>query len=87
MSAGAVYLLCAATSLLCSALLLRAFVRSRSRLLLWSGVCFVWFTLNNVLLFVDLEVVPDTDLSVARSGTAFVGVLTLLAALVWEDSR
>lgn len=87
MTAAVVYLLCAATSLLCAILLLRAYVGSRSHLLLWSGVCFIWFTLNNVLLFVDLEVIPDMDLSVARSGTAFVGVLILLAALVWEDTR
>lgn len=87
MIAAAVYLLCALTSLVCAVLLLRAFGRSRSRLLLWSGLCFVWFTLNNILLFVNLELVPETDLSLARSGTAFVGALTLLAALVWEDSR
>lgn len=87
MIAAAVYLLCAATSLVCAVLLLRAFASSRVRLLLWSGVCFAWFTVNNILLFVDLEVVPDTDLSLARSGTAFVGALTLLAALVWEETR
>lgn len=87
MIAGGVYLMCAATSLVCAVLLLRAFVAGRSRLLLWSGVCFAWFTANNVLLFVDLEVIPDTDLSLARSGTAFVGALTLLAALIWEESR
>lgn len=87
MIAGVVYLLCAATSLVCTVLLLRAFVAGRSRLLLWSGICFAWFTVNNILLFVDLEVVPDTDLSVARSGTAFVGALTLLGALVWEETR
>ena len=83
--AAAVYVLCALTSLLCAVLLLRGWLRSRSRLLLWSGICFLWFTANNVLLFVDLEIVPDVDLSVARSGTAFVGAATLLLALVWES--
>lgn len=82
--AAAVYILCALTSLLCAGLLLRGWVRTRSRLLLWSGICFLWFAANNILLFVDLEVVPDTDLSLARSGTAFVGAATLLLALVWE---
>ena len=82
--AAVVYVLCAATSLLCAALLLRGWARSRSSLLLWSGVCFLWFAANNVLLFVDLEIVPDVDLSLARSGTAFVGAATLLLALVWE---
>lgn len=85
--AAAVYILCALTSLGCAVLLLRGYAASRSRLLLWSGVCFVWFTVNNVLLFVDREVIQDVDLSLARSGTAFVGALTLLVALVWEETR
>ena len=85
--AALVYVLCAVTSLVCAVLLLRAFAASRSRLLFWSGVCFLWFTLNNVMLFVDLELFPERDLSLARSGTAFVGTVTLLAALVWEESR
>lgn len=85
--AAAVYVLSALTSLLCAVLLLRAYAAGRARLLLWSGVCFLWFAANNVLLFVDLELVPDTDLSLARSGTALVGALTLLVGLIWEDSR
>lgn len=83
--AATVYILCALTSVLCAGLLLRAWARGRSLLLLWSGICFLWFAANNVLLFVDLEIVPDMDLSLARSGTAFVGAATLLLALVWES--
>lgn len=83
--AATVYVLCALTSLACAWLLLRAWAGSRSRLLLWSGICFLWFAANNTILFVDLEVIPDTDLSLARSGTAFVGAATLLLALVWES--
>jgi hypothetical protein len=85
MIASTVYILCAVTSILCAAMLLRAWLGTRSRLLLWSGVCFLWFAANNMLLFVDLEVLPDTDLALARSGTAFVGAATLLLALVWES--
>lgn len=85
--AAAVYTLCALTSLVCAALLLRGYLASRTRLLLWSGICFVWFAANNVLLFVDLEIVRNVDLSLARSGTALVGALTLLVALIWEESR
>ena len=51
--AETVYALCALTSLACAALLLRGYVRSRVRLLLWSGLCFAFLFLNNVLLFVD----------------------------------
>ena len=37
-------------------LLFRGYARSGLRLLLWSALCFVCLTLNNVLLFVDLPV-------------------------------
>jgi multidrug transporter EmrE-like cation transporter len=81
-----VYLLCAATSVTCAVLLLRAFRRQRTRLLLWSSLCFVLFALNNALLFVDLIVVPsEIDLSLWRSATALAGVGVLLFGLIWES--
>ena len=81
-----VYLLCAATSVTCTVLLLRAYRRQRTRLLLWSSLCFVLLALNNTLLFVDLIVVPsDIDLSIWRSGTALAGVSLLLFGLIWES--
>jgi hypothetical protein len=84
--AEAVYLLCAATSLACAVLLLRGYLRQRTRLLLWSSFCFVLLALNNALLFVDLIVVPvNLDLSVWRSATALVGVSVLLFGLIWES--
>jgi hypothetical protein len=82
--AEVVYLLCAATSLLCAALLLRSYLRNRTRLLFWSTLCFVGLALNNILLFVDLVVVPHMDLSLWRSGVALAGILLLLISLVWE---
>jgi len=83
--AEAVYLLCAATSSLCAVLLLRAYARTRTRLLLWSGLCFTGLALNNTLLVVDLIVVPDTDLSTWRLVPAVIGVALLLYGLVWES--
>lgn len=84
--AEAVYLLCAATSTACAVLLLRASLRQRTRLLLWSSLCFAFLALNNTLLFVDLIIVPDTlDLSIWRSITALVGVGLLLFGLIWES--
>jgi hypothetical protein len=79
-----VYALCALTSLLCTVLLVRGYRRSRARLLLWTAVCFAGLALNNVLLFVDLQVVPSVDLSVWRSLPALVGLLALIYGLVWE---
>lgn len=82
--AEAVYLLCAATSVACALLLLRAHARTGTRLLLWSGLCFVGLALNNIVLSVDLIVVPDTDLSTWRLVPAAAGILLLLYGLIWE---
>jgi hypothetical protein len=82
MIAGFVYLLCAATSLACAVLLLRAYRNSGVRLLFWSGLCFVGLTLNNALLFVDMKVLPDVNLSIVRAVPAFVGLLLLIYGLI-----
>jgi hypothetical protein len=84
--AEAVYLLCALTSILCAVLLARSYRRQKSRLLMWSTLCFVGLAINNILLFVDLVLTAeDVDLSLVRSGTGLVSVLLLLIGLVWED--
>jgi hypothetical protein len=82
--AEAVYLLCAATSIVAAALLLRAWSGSRTRLLLWSSLCFVGLAMNNILLFIDLIVVPSVDLSVSRNISATAAVVVLLVGLVWD---
>jgi Family of unknown function (DUF5985) len=76
--------LCAAASALCAVLLWRAWARSRARLLLWSALCFTLLTLNNVLLFVDLVVVTDVDLSEVRTGSGLLGLLVLLYGLIYD---
>ena len=81
-----VYALCALTSLLCFALLVRGYLRTRARLLLWASLCFAGLALNNVILFVDVRVVPAVDLSAWRALPALAGVLLLVYGLVW-DSR
>jgi Family of unknown function (DUF5985) len=40
--------------------------------------------LNNSLLFLDLVVVPDVDLSLLRYTIALLAVLLLLVGLVWD---
>ena len=84
--AEAVYLLCAITSVVCAALLVRSYRLQRTRLLMWSTLCFIGLAINNILMFVDLVMVPDIDLSLLRSATAFVAVILLLIGLLWEDS-
>jgi hypothetical protein len=82
--ATVIYALCALTSALCAVLLLRGYAASGARLLLWAGLCFAGLGLNNVLLFVDLGLVPEVDLSVWRSMPALVGLSLLIYGLVWE---
>jgi hypothetical protein len=79
-----VYLLCAVAALVCSVLLLRAYRRVGARLLLWSGLCFGFLTLNNVLVAIDLVIFPHVDLFMPRNLSALAGIVALLYGLIWE---
>lgn len=81
-----VYLFITLVTLLCAALLLRAYRRVRQPLLLWSGLCFTGLTISNALLFVDLVILRDTiSLYLWRLGTATGSMLLLLYGLIWES--
>ncbi len=84
MFATIVYVLCAATSALCAALLVRGYRQSGARLLFWSALCFIGLALNNVLLIVDAQHVTRFDLLTVRLIPALVGVALLLYGLIWE---
>ncbi len=84
MFAPAVYVLCFLTSAVCAALLVRSYRRSRTRLLMWSAACFTLLALNNLLLVVDLLVLPAVDLSLLRSLSSLAAVATLLYGFIWE---
>lgn len=77
-------LLASLTSLACMVLLFRAYAATGLRLLLWSALCFVCLSANNVLLFFDLVVFPDIDLRVFRLVAALGGVVFLLYGFLWE---
>ncbi|HEU5314871.1 MAG TPA: DUF5985 family protein [Chloroflexota bacterium] len=79
-----VYALCAVTALACAILLLRGYAASGARLLLWGGLCFVGLTANNVLVFVDLALVPQVDLFTWRNLAALVGTGLLVWGLIWD---
>ena len=79
-----IYLLCAVAAFLCAFLLLRAYRRSRYRLLLWSGLCFAGLTLNNLILVLDKVVLQGADLSIWRTSVALVAMAVLLYGLIWE---
>lgn len=79
-----IYSLCALTSVACAWFLLRAYARTRHRLLFWSGLCFVMLTASNVLNIFDRFVFPDVDLAPGRLATALVAIALLLFGLIWE---
>lgn len=85
--ASTVYILCLLTSAACAALLMRGYYRHRTSLLLWSGLCFGLLALNNLLVVLDLLVLPDTDLSLARNVVNLAAVGTLLYGFIWELDR
>ena len=80
--AEAIYLLGAITSLAAAVLLLRQYRRSRSELLLWSVIGFAGLALNNVLVYVDLVLVPSIDLALVRTTAAAAALLALLYGLL-----
>jgi hypothetical protein len=80
-----VYVLCALTSLGCAILLLRGCRRHRTRLLFWSCACFFVLALSNILLFIDLVVLPLTvDLQLARNVITLAGLAMLLYGMIWD---
>lgn len=84
--ASIAYALCGITSLICFGLLLRSYLSNKVKLLFWSSLSFFFFALQNVILFVDLVVIPQIDLSLWRIGAGFIGAVLLLIALIWENN-
>ena len=84
--AEAIYLLCAATSLVAAGMLLRQYRRRRSPLLLWSVVGFTGLAVNNVLVYLDLVLFTGVDLSLMRSAAGAIAMLALVYGLIWEAS-
>lgn len=78
------FLLCVLASATCMWLLLRGWRKTGSALLLWSGLCFVGLTLNNLAVFFDLVVFTSADLSPLRQAAALGAVLVLLWGFMWE---
>ena len=81
---GVIYSLCALTALVCAWLLLQAYGRSGYRLLLWSGLCFVGLTANNILVVLDKAVFVDLDLATPRLIVALIAMVVLIYGLIWN---
>ena len=80
-----VYTLCFATSTLCAYLLGRSFRRSRSRLLLWSALCFALLAAANFVVVLDMLVFPDADLRPVRLWLSLAAVAVLLFGFIWDE--
>ncbi len=79
-----IYSLCLLTSAGCALLLVRSYGQSRAKLLLWSALCFVLLALNNLLVVIDLLLLPSVDLIPLRNLTSLAAVSTLLFGFIWE---
>lgn len=80
----AVYSLCFLAASACAWLLARSYWRSGARLLLWSSLCFLLLAANNLVLVVDMLILPGFDLRLARLLFALAAVSVLLFGFVWD---
>jgi hypothetical protein len=81
---AAIYLLCLLASAGCAWLLVRSYGRTKTRLLLWSALCFVLLAVNNLFVVIDLLVLPSVDLVPFRHLASLAAVSTLLFGFIWE---
>ena len=79
-----VYLLCLLTSGACAWLLGRSYLRSRAKLLLWASACFVLLAASNLILVLDLLVLPDMNLRIGRLLLSLGAVSVLLFGFIWD---
>jgi len=84
---AAVYTLCLAASVLCAVLLLHTWRATRSRLLFWTALGFVFLALNNLLLVADMVLFPSVDLWPWRQVASAAAVAVLLYGFIWEAER
>ena len=82
--AKTIYLLCAATSLLVAMMLMRQYVKSHTRLVLWSVISFAGLAINSVLVYVDLIMYTGVDLSLYRSAAGAAAMAVMVYGLIWE---
>ena len=77
-------LLALLTSVVCTVLLFRSYFSTRVGILLWTALCFVGLTVNGLVLFVDVVLLPENDLRILRLLAALVGMLFLIFGFIRE---
>ena len=81
---SAVYLLCSLTSFVAMLLVYRSYLQSRTRLLLWTALAFVALAVDNLVLSVDIVMLPEISLLMLRHLVSLLAVGLLLYGFVWE---
>lgn len=81
---GFVYILCAITSVISAALLLRGALRHGNRMLFWSAMCFLAMAANNSLLYANFIIFPDVDLLTAARIATLIGIIMVNYGLIWH---
>lgn len=80
----AVYLLCLITSLGCTGLLVRAYLRSRSSLLFWTALGFAFISLNNLFLVADMVIFPGINFWLWRQCAALAAIAVMIYGFIKE---
>jgi hypothetical protein len=79
-----VYALCFLTSAACTYLLFRRYRDTKIRMLLLSAICFFFLSVNNAILFVDLTILSQIDLTPLRVASLVLAVGILLVGFIWD---
>jgi drug/metabolite transporter (DMT)-like permease len=77
------YVLCAAVSAACAALLFRTWKRKGSRLIWWTAIAFAFLTVSNLFLIMDSS--TGTDSSLIRPVLVALGLGVLVYGLTLEE--
>jgi hypothetical protein len=81
-----VYIMCAVMSIACTLMLMRGYRMSKSHLLLWSSFCFAGLAFSNLVLFVDMVILPQVNIGGMfwRNFLSAISGSLLLFGLIWE---
>lgn len=79
-----VYILCFLTSGICAWLLLVSFLRVRQRLLAYSALCFGLTAVANLVVFIDIVLLPQIDLLLLRHLLNLTAIAVMIYGLVVE---
>lgn len=81
-----VYILCSTLSIICALALFRAHRAAGSYLLLWTCIAFGFLALNNLVLLIDMLILPEQDFGGAllRNICGTMAGFSMIFGLIWE---